>query len=213
MKFIENKHEFNSALIGLILGDGHMQNEHYLVIQHGGKQLDYIDEIVSYLSAYIKPTVIRSGVNKNGYDYRYAYFNSQHFSNLYKKIYIKKKKHLLPKIVNRMDEISLAFLYMDDGSLCLRKDKKGCISSREIYLSVHSFNFQEVEYFQKYLQRKYNIYFHISTDKGHPRMWCNTENTIKFLSLVAPIVQNFPTMHYKLDLKYKIKPINFLPKK
>ena len=211
MKFIENKHEFNSALIGLILGDGHMRNDHYLVIQHGRKQLSYVDEIVTYLSRYIAPTVIRSGVNKTGYNFRYACFNSKHFSNLYKNIYIKKKKSLTPKIVNRIDAISLAFLYMDDGCLCLRKDKKGCISSREIYLSVNSFTFQEVEYFQKYLERKYDISFHITTDKSHPRMWCNTKNTIKFLTLVAPIVQNFPTMYYKLDLKYKTKPINFLP--
>ena len=212
MKLIENSHDFNSALIGIILGDGHMRNDHYLTIRHGGNQLSYVDEKANYLSKYLEPSVVRSSVDKKGYKFRYANFNSKRLSSLYHKIYIKGKKRMSPCIVNRMDEISLAFLYMDDGCLCLRKDKKGCISSREIYLSVHSFSFQEVEYFQKYLERKYDIYFHISTDKGHPRLWCNTENTIKFLSLVAPIVHNFPTLYYKIDLKYKKKPINFLPK-
>ena len=215
MRQLKNKHEFNSAIIGILLGDGHMRNDHYLTVRHGGKQLQYVDETVEYLSKYIQPSVVRSSVDKAGYAFRYANFNSSDLSYLYNKIYINGKKTLTSKIINRIDEVTLAFLYMDDGCLCLRKKKKGktvCIASREIYLSVNSFSFEEVECFQKHIERKFNISFHITTDKGHPRMWCNTENTIKFLALVAPIIHNFPTMYYKLDLKYKKKPINFLPK-
>lgn len=212
MKLIENSHEFNSALIGMILGDGHMRNDHYLTIRHGGRQLTYVDEKVKYLSKYIQPTVVRSSIDKSGYSFRYANFNSKKLSSIYNNIYFDGVKKMTPSIVNRMDAISLAFLYMDDGCLCLRKDKKGIICSREIYLSVNSFTFCEVEYFQKFLNRKYDIDFHITTDRGKPRMWCNTKNTIKFLTLVSPVVHNFPTLYYKLDLKYKQKSINFLPK-
>lgn len=210
---IKNSHDFNGCIIGILLGDGYMRNDHYLTVRHGGKQLSYVDETVQYLSKYLTPSVIRSSVDKAGYAFRYANFNSKKLSSLYHKIYKQKKKRLQPNIVNRINDFSLAFLYMDDGCLCLRKDKKGCISSREIMLSVNSFTFHEVEYLQKYLLKKYDVDFHITTDKGRPRMWCNTKNTIKFLSIVAPIVQNFPTMYYKLDLKYKKKSINFLPQK
>lgn len=210
---IKNAHEFNSCIIGILLGDGHMRNDHYLTIRHGGKQLSYVDETIKYLSSYITPNVVRSSVDKAGYAFRYANFSSKKLTYLYHKIYNNKVKILSPSIVNRIDAHALAFLYMDDGCLCLRKKRgSNCICSREIMLSVNSFTFQEVEYFQKYLLRKYGIDFHITTDKGKPRMWCNTKNTIKFLQIVSPIVANFPTMYYKLDLKYKRKPINFLPK-
>ena len=52
------------------------------------------------------------------------------------KIYINGKKSI-SKIINRITDVSLAFMYMDDGCLSLRKSKTGdCYSSREIHLNV-----------------------------------------------------------------------------
>lgn len=208
----KTKHEFNSAMIGIILGDGSMSNEKYLYIRHGGKQLDYVNEKVEYLSNYIYPKSIKQNIDKLGYTYRYAYYNSEKLRNLYKKIYDKKThtKKLNTQIINRINEISLAFLYMDDGCLSLRGKNTGTIKSREIHLNVQSFSMDEVMKLKLYIFKKYDIDFHITTDKGRPRLWCNTKNTIKFLTIVAPIVKHFLTMHYKLDLKYKIKNIKFI---
>lgn len=212
MNIVNTKHKLNSALIGMILFDGSMNSNKQLYIRHGGKQLEYVDEKVLMLEKYIKPKSLRTSIDNNGYIYRYAYYNNESLKYLYKKIYINGKKRLTKKILNRFDEITLAIMYMDDGCLVLRKDPKhdDVYKSREIYLSVHSFSFEEVRMLQNYLRIKYNVDFHLSTDKGHPRLWCNTKNTIKFLNIVAPIVREFKTMHYKLDLKYKTKKINFL---
>lgn len=212
MKIINTKHNFNSAMIGIILFDGSMQNEKVLYIRHGGNQLSYVDEKVEYISNYISPKSMRTSVDKKGYIYRYAYFNDIKLKYLYEKIYINGKKRLTKNILNRFDNITLAIMYMDDGCLSLRKDKKheGIYKSREIHLNVQSFSFNEVEMLQNYLRIKYDIDFHLTVDKGKPRLWCNTKNTIKFLTIIAPIVKQFPTMHYKLDLKYKTNKYNFL---
>lgn len=211
IKQATTKHEFNSAMIGIILFDGTMQNDHILYIRHGGKQLEYVDEKVRFLSKYITPTSLRSSVDKLGYAYRYAYYNTETLKWLYKSTHKDGKKVLTSKLLNRFTPLTLAFMYMDDGCLGLRKDKKtGGYKSREIHINTQSFTMQEVVMLRNMIYKKYGVDFHITTDRGKPRMWCNTKNTIKFLEIVAPIVKHFPSMHYKLDLKYKNKPISFI---
>ena len=212
---IDTAHKLNSALIGMILFDGSMNKENYLYIRHGGNQLSYVDEKVDFLSKYLKPNSLRTCIDNNGYTYRYAYYNNKRLKWLYKKIYINNKKHLSKSILNRFDEITLAIMYMDDGCLGLRKDPKytDVYKSREIHLNVQSFSLNEVKMLQSYLLKRWGVDFHLTFDKGKLRLWCNTKNTIKFLEIVAPVIHyNFPTMYYKLDLKYKTKKIDFLPK-
>lgn len=211
---IDTKHKLNSALIGMILFDGFMPGNHYLYIRHGGKQLNYVDEKVNFINKYYMPKSIKESVDKAGYIYRYAYYNDYRLRFLYNNIYKNGKKTLQKNIINRFDEITLAIMYMDDGCLGLRKDPKheGVYKSREIHLNMQSFSFHEVEMFKKFLFNKWGLEFHITKDKERPRLWCNTKNAIKFLEIVSPIIiENFPTMYYKLDLKYKDKKINFLP--
>lgn len=212
---IDTHHKFNSALIGMILFDGSMNKEDQLYLRHGKGQFEYVSEKVHFLKNYLKPKSIRECIDNNGYEYKYAYYKNEHLKYLYNKIYINGKKKLSKTILNRFDEITLAIMYLDDGCLSLRKDPKyeGNYKSREIHLNVQSFSTEEVKMLQSQLRLRWNVDFHLTYDKGKPRLWCNTKNTIKFLEIVAPIIQyNFPSMYYKLDLKYKRKNINFLPK-
>ena len=211
MKIASTKNELNSALIGMILFDGSMKNDHVLYLRHGGKQLSYVDEKVSYLSKYMKPKSCRTAVDNLGYTYRYAYYNDQKLKYLYHAIYRDGKKRLPSNIINRFTPVTLAFMYMDDGCLALHKGKTPRVyKSREIILNTQSFSKDEVKNLQKVLSRKYGVNFKYTTDKGNPRLWCNTSNTLKFLTIVAPIVKEYKCMRYKLDLKYKKKQISFL---
>lgn len=212
---IDTKHKFNSALIGMILFDGSMNKEDQLYLRHGKNQFDYVSEKVDFIKNYLKPKSIRECIDNNGYEYKYAYYKDDHLKYLYNKIYIDGKKRLTKTILNRFDEITLAIMYLDDGCLSLRKDPKyeGNYKSREIHLNVQSFSTEEVQMLQSQLRLRWGVDFHLTYDKGNPRLWCNTKNTIKFLEIVAPVIQqNFPSMYYKLDLKYKRKNISFLPK-
>lgn len=208
---VTTKHELNSALIGMILFDGSMPNDHCLYLRHGNKQFEYVDEKIKFISKYLQPRSVRSSVDKTGYAYRYAYYNCPKLKYLYKKIYINRKKSLTPQIIHRFTPITLAIMLLDDGCLALRKDPKrpSVYKSREIMISVNSFSMHEVEMLVNYLKDKWDLDFHVTTDKGTPRIWCNTKNTIKYLKLVYPIIKkNFPSMLYKTDLKYKTKVVN-----
>lgn len=211
---VDSSHKLNSALIGMILFDGSINGEKYLYIRHGGNQLNYVDEKVKFISKYLKPISLKTNIDNKNFTYRYAYYNNERLKYLYHNIYINGKKKLTKSILNRFDEITLAIMYMDNGCLGLRKDPKylGNYKSREIYLNIQSFTWNEAKMLQAHLKNKFNIEFHLTIDHQKPRLWCNTRNTIKFLEIVAPVIQyNFPSMYYKIDLKYKTKKINFLP--
>ncbi|MBL7155493.1 MAG: hypothetical protein ISS88_03290 [Candidatus Portnoybacteria bacterium] len=200
----------NLALIGMILGDGSMMQPNMLYIRHGGKQLDYVDEKVCFLKNYIKPTSLRSAADKQGYKYRYAYYyDNSKLPYFYKMIYKNGRKTITQELLNHFNGISLSFFYMDDGCLAHRKYRNkngewtGGYRSREIYLCTHSFIPNEVRMFIKMLKNKFDLSFRMTMDKGHPRIWCNTKNTKKMLEIVKPVVSQFKTMSYKLDLKYQ----------
>lgn len=211
IKKIKNKHDFNSAMIGMILFDGSMPSEKFLYLRHGGNQLHYVDEKIEFIKDYLRPTSLKTNIDKNGYLYRYAYFNTEELKFLYRDIYINGEKRLTKNILNRFTDLTLAIMYMDDGSLVLHKDPKrpNEYHSREIYLAVHSFSKKEVESLQKLLKDKWDLNFRISQEKSGYRLCCNGTNAIKFCSIIAPWVKNFPTMLYKLDFKYKKKKLPF----
>lgn len=198
----------NSALIGIILGDGSMIQPNMLYIRHGSQQLDYVNEKVYFLEDYMEPVSLRSSVDRQGYKYRYAYYRNRKLSYFYKIIYKNGRKTITPELLNHFDEISLSFFYMDDGCLSLRKYKDkngnwaGSYKSREIYLCTHSFSLNEVKMLIRMLKDKFGLRFRMTIDKGCPRIWCNTKNTKKMIGIVRPLVSQFKTMSYKLDLKY-----------
>lgn len=211
MEKVVTAHDFNAAMIGIILFDGSMPCEKYLYIRHGGQQLDYVDSKVELISNYMEPTSLRTTVDKQGFKYRYAYYNTDRLKHLYKDIYIKGRKTLTKEILNRFTPLTLAIMYMDDGSLVLHKDPKrpGEYHSREIYLAVNSFTLHEVTMLQKYLKNNWDCDFRISKNKGTYRLCCNGTNAIKFCTIVAPYVKQVPSLSYKLDFKYLKKKLPF----
>lgn len=197
-------------MIGMLLGDSYiaeLKNGYGMYIRHGGKQLSLVDDKVNCLNAYIKPQTVAQKIDKKGYSYKYAYYNNASLKYLYKKIYKDKTKVITKSILNRFNHISLAFLYMDDGSLSLRKyiNKdgvwNGSFKSKEITLCVHNFSLKEIESFKQMLKDKFDLTFNIARDKSYYRLWCDTKNTLKFIDIVKPIVSNFSCVNYKVDLK------------
>lgn len=213
MKLAKTKHEFNNAIIGMLYGKSTLyksQNTCEFYIRHSGKQFDYVDEKVRYLSNYIKPLNVKIGVDKNGYTYKCAYYKSNIFNNIYKKIYLenenKTNKYLHKNLLNRIDYIMLAFIYMDKGCLSVRKKNDKYTKSIKLILNTQNFTYKENLQLIKIIERKFHITFKIAKDKNNYRIWCNTENAYKFLDLVFPIVKEFNSMKYKLDIKQENNP-------
>ena len=182
MKKVTTKHDFNAALIGMILFNGNIINDNILYIRCNGNDLNYIDEKVEFISEYLTPKCVKSSIDKYGSNYRYTYYKSSIFKNLYKKIYINNRKSLTKSILNRFNAITLAIMYMDTGCLSLRKDKNNptVYKAREIHLNLQFLSMNEIKMLQNQLRLRWDIDFHLTRDKGRLRLWCNTENTIKY---------------------------------
>lgn len=208
MSPIQRKSQFNSFIIGTVLGDASLKGnprtkKANLTFLHSEKQAPYLDWKVQMMRGYAKPNR-HENINNNGYPARLAYYNSQRlFFWVWDMFYSTGRKRVTWKILKKLDPLGIAVWYMDDGSLILRKNKaNGSIKTREIHFSTQSFTVGENKMIQQYFKSQWGVEFRLTTGKGLPRLWCNTANTHKFLEIVGDIVSQVPSMSYKADMKY-----------
>lgn len=223
-KFINTIEEAKQALLGTILADGSIGKQRTngsrngtnasLEITHTSKNLDYLKEVKELLE--IIPGIkcdIRERVKKtplkNYTMYRLTTNRHQWFTTLREQLYTKNRIKLFTKeIIDSLSEISLFLMYLDDGTLRVRY-KENSVKLREarITLCLDSFTYEELLYFQKWLLETYSIktgiYRHTKTlplNRGF-RIWTNTENTKKLMTLFDKYYESVPSMKYKF-LKY-----------
>jgi len=110
--------------------------------------------------------------------------------NWYEAFYNKKKEIPMDLVLNYFNEISLAFLYMDDG----RKDNK------TYSIATNSYSEENILDFRKFLFDKFNI--ETSMTKSHV-IYIRTKSKDIFTNLISPYVCN--CMKYKLQ---SLNPVN-----
>lgn len=102
-----------SALIGISLGDGCLSNS--IMCRHGEKQREYVKH---------KANILNANLTKDGLAFSISNAQTKELSKLIKKNSDKTLKNILPFF----NEISLAYLYMDDGNLydyAIRSEENG----------------------------------------------------------------------------------------
>lgn len=186
-----------SALIGTVIGDGYINKNGQLSITHSLKQEKYLD---------FKQELFKgksSIYNNTGFGKEYlkkvliSPVNEQ-LKELREILYIDGKK-TLKNILPLLNEISLAFWYMDDGSLS---------KSGELRISTESFNYEDHLKFVEFMNKKYSIKFLIKNShrmyKGERREYnyltCTALERDKFLKLISPYIHS--SMKYKLPKNY-----------
>lgn len=221
-EFINNKEEALNALLGTILADGSLckQRTHsyidkcYLEITHTSKNLDYLKQIQEILNCFLNTECKITQHNKKTQTKEYSLFrltteSTEYLKNIREIIYTPNRIKMFPKqIMNRFNDMSLLLLYLDDGTLRVRYyPGTSRIREARISLCLDSFTYQEMICFKQYLFDKYNIktgiYRHsknMPSDRGF-RLWTNTENTRKFMSVIDKYYECVPSMKYKF-LKY-----------
>ncbi len=222
-EFIKTKEEARRALLGTILADGSLckarksgsyKKKCYLEITHTSKNLDYLREIKAILEDILnikcKITEHNKRTNTKLYTlYRLTTESTEKLKTLRDQIYSIDRVKLFPKhIIECFTDLSLLFLYLDDGTLRVRF-YEGTSKLREARVSfcLDSFTYNEMIYFQNYLLNKYGIktgiYRHskrMELNRGF-RLWTNTENTRKFMNVINKYYDYIPSMKYKF-LKY-----------
>ena len=123
---------------------------------------------------------------------------------------IKNRKFIVTsEFCEKLEPISLAFWYMDDGSLKHVDDNN---ISPNIIISSNSFSKEENELLINCLNKKFGIEANLRREKKYWSIYITTEGTKKFLKLISPYIH--PCLRYKTlkeyrDIPFKIKDLKF----
>lgn len=177
-----------SALIGSLLGDSSISKKYILNIGHGLKQEEYYKHKVQLLSPNIKFLEYRrEKIDKrtnNLYISLQAYSNKyEDIVNLKELLYINDKKEITKEILKDFNEISLAYLYMDDGNY----EKYGA------KIALCNFSDDSLILFQNFLKNKWNIDTSIHKDKT---LYIKANSKKIFIQLISSYI--IPSMLYKI---------------
>lgn len=229
-EFIHNEEDVKNALLGTIFADGSIQKERktssektsyrlttYVEVTHTSKNLDYLREVKELFESLNGVICTIKEHNKVTEDKTYTLYrlttnSTKYFKELRDKIYDNNRTKLFPKeLIDKFNDLSLLLLYLDDGTLRVRfYENSNKRREARVTFCLDSFTLEELNYFRKYLKNKYAIDSHIYRhSKNSPlnrgfRIWLNTMNTEKFMSIINKFYECVPSMKYKFTKYYSL---------
>ena len=222
-----NIEDIKIALLGTIFADGSISKKRTdgsrngagsnLEITHTSKNLDYL-KLLKYLLEKIEGVTAKIAEHNKKTDlktytlYRLTTNRHKWFTELRDIIYDSNRIKIFPKeYIDKFNILSLLFLYLDDGTLRVRM-YEGTSKIRELRVTfcLDSFTLKELDYFRDYLKDTYNIdsriYRHSKMkdlNRGF-RIWLNTLNTTKFMTIIDEYYNLVPSMQYKFTKYYSL---------
>lgn len=184
-----------SALVGIMLGDGSISKNGKFYCAHRIDQKDYVMNKIDVLNGSLRISPAR-GRSKDAY-WCDVGINEQ-TRLLREMLYVDGVK--TPKnIIHMIDEISIAYWYMDDGHL---------YNGRYAMLCTDSFTYEDHVQLQKMFSEKFNITPRITkntncrTKKTYYRLIFGADSRKKFFELISPFIHE--SMRYKLPEEYRL---------
>ena len=178
-----------SALIGSLLGDSSISKKGTLNIGHGLKQEEYYNHKIQLFSSNIKFLEYRRErldkrtnniyISLQAYSLRY-----EDIVQLREALYVNGKKEISDEILKGFNEISLAYLFMDDGNY----EKYGA------KIALCDFSTESIVRFQKFLLENWRIEITIHKDKT---VYVRANSKELFINLISPYI--IPSMLYKIE--------------
>lgn len=198
-----------SILIGLILGDGHLEKLYTptlgrLKIEHSYKQKDYVDWTYGEFRNWVrtKPRIRNVNVFGNIYlNYSFSTYGHRLLGEFRERFYRGRKKIIPDDLEKDITLIGLAVWFMDDGSI---KSK----SHKGIFLNTQGFEEEDVIKLQKILENKFEIKSTRRKDKNGKQIYLGGKYGEKFITLIKPYI--ISSMKYKIP---RVLRLTKLPKK
>mgnify|MGYP001576926747 CR=1 FL=1 len=197
--------EQRAIIIGTLLGDGHLETQdrdrtYRLKIEHSIKQKEYVDWLYQKLRPLVGASP-RERTDKAGFGASYRSYSFTTYSlGLFRfyghQFYPKNGIKVVPKSIRKLLEpLSIAIWYLDDGSFKSNRHKTFIIHS-------HSFTQGELKRIQDALLNKFGIRTTLNrqqyTGKLYWRIYILSESAYRFLKLIKPVIDQLPSMKYKL---------------
>lgn len=193
------------VLVGLILGDGHLEYDGYrgtrLQVKQSEERREYVEWLFSHF-AHITRTPPQQRK-----DTRQWYFGTRFTADLEsirQKFYVNRRKIVPNNIASMFDSpITLAVWFMDDGRLDYRAR-----SHYAYHISTDSFCETEVNCLQKLLFERFGIvaktYLSLCRGKRYPKLYIGKNGRDIFTKVIAPYI--LPCFDYKLPPHIRPKP-------
>jgi hypothetical protein len=217
------------ALIGMILGDGHINKNGCYAGSHCAEQLEYNAFKANIIGGNIR-------IDKKG-------GNSLSFTNAQTKylrnIFYPDNTKNISRVIEMLDEVALAFIYMDDGNRYYyptvisedtdkftwwynentnetkrseispgedwRRGRKDDLGQATCSIATMSFTREENEMLVNHLKNRFGIDSYVFSQKGKTKdlygIKFDRENANKFHQIIAPFVPS--CMEYKLNEEYR----------
>lgn len=210
MKFYHknlHKEDFNKndLVIGSLLGDACIEKDGRIDILHGEKQKEYAIWKMNLYKKYFPKTKYKERTftdKKTGKQFTLYGFvvSATNYTKLVRRYFYRPNKRVTMKSLQKLSPLGLAIWYMDDGCLSFIKDKEHRIKARQLILNTQAFTYGEQEIIVDYFRSTWGIDCHIHKDRKYYRIWMNSTEATKFLSIISSYIPE--CMYYKLCYRY-----------
>jgi hypothetical protein len=191
-----------SMILGSLLGDSSMTNDSNGITfssSHSDKQKEYLD----LKSKILTPFYIYTDIVKSGYGSlmnRIKFSNTECLESIAECTY-SGEKVVTESWLNDLTPISLAFWYMDDGSISYGNKEK---QRPRAILHTEGFSLESKNNIINYFSKVYNISSVLQKDsRGYVSIRFNADDAEKFWGIVAPYMHR--SMEYKLPENMRLK--------
>lgn len=210
-----------SVLIGLLLGDGYINDKGRIEVEHCEKQKDYcifkaklLHSVCGGKDIVVHEYVRNRSIRKDGKEWKSSTFTTYSFKKQSKSfipirnmLYGKdKRKHITQEILNYLDSCSIALWWLDDGNIQPKYTYRSgerikCGSGLRLYTYLSK---EENELIRQYFIDNYGMYWNVvhADDSNDDKQWilrCGTREGRKFLSIIREYVrEKVPSMAYKV---------------
>lgn len=213
MKFTEID---KAIMIGLLLGDGYINNKGRVEIEHCIEQKEYCIYKAKLLHSVCGGRDINvheyqrtRSILKDGRQWKNNTFTtvsfkkqSKHFMYFRDLLYKNGKKEITQDVLDLLSPLSIALWWLDDGSLVRKKQANGKPGPYGLMLYTYLPKEQN-ELIQKYFLEKYNMKWNVVSANIHKEnqymLRCGQTEGRKFLNIIRNIVlEKVPSMQYKV---------------
>ena len=186
------------VLIGLLLGDGHLETRngrtYRLKIEQSKAHQAYVDHLYHLFAGWVlTPPRIKQVVSRGHASQNVTFQTVSHSAlRFYGHQFYRDGRKQVPKLIHRwLTPRALSYWFMDDGSI---KSKQ----SKGVILNTQACSLADIERLIKCLQTKFDLQASIRKQREGCQIYISGNSFEKFSALVAPYV--IPEMQYKLPL-------------
>lgn len=200
---IQPSKEQRILVVEMLIGDGTLDKDGRFSIKHSDKQLGYLEWKRNLLSDFLYVSEVKHRKEKIKYKGEVREYSLCVFRTGREKFLMKYRKALYPneekkmytkRMLSRLTERGLSIWYMDDGNIYNSEKSKYSVISLSTYCTKN-----DAQIIVQYFQEVWNIRFRSALHKSkYIVSTCGYKETVKFLDIVRPYIEEIPCMCYKL---------------